>query len=63
MCWMMSGLGGSEVRPPSSSSSLLLEGELLRSRGPSGEGDRDTGVIGERGAGRVSMLMKNGLVE
>lgn len=61
---MMSGLGGSEVRPPSSSSSLplLLEGELLRSRGPSGEGDRDTGVIGERGAGRVSALLKNGLV-
>lgn len=63
MCWMISGLGGSEVRPPSSSSSLLLlEGELLRSRGPSGEGERDTGVIGERGAGRVSMLLKNGLV-
>lgn len=61
MCWMISGLGGSEVRPPSSSSSpLLLEGELLRSRGPSGE--EDTGVIGERGAGRVSMLLKKGLV-
>lgn len=59
---MMSGLGGSEVRPPSSSSSpLLLDGELLRSRGPRGEGDGDTGVIGERGAGRVSVLLKNGL--
>lgn len=68
MCWRISGLGGSEVRPPSSSSSLLLllllllDGELLRSRGPSGEGDRDTGVIGERGAGRASVLLKNGLV-
>lgn len=66
---MTSGLGGSEVRPPSSSSSPLLlpllldeEGELLRSRGPSGEGDRDTGVIGDRGAGSVSTLLKNGLV-
>lgn len=58
---MMSGLGGSEVRPPSSSSSpLLLDGELLRSRGPS-EGDGDAGVMGERGAGRVSVLLKNGL--
>jgi len=48
------------VRPPSSSSSpLLLEGELLRSRGPSGERGRDTGVIGESGAGRVSVLVKN----
>lgn len=65
---MTSGLGGSEVRPPSSSSSPLLlllldeEGELLRSRGPSSEGDRDAGVIGDRGAGRVSTLLKNGLV-
>lgn len=61
---MISGLGGSEVRPPSSSSSplLLLDGELLRSRGPNGEGDRDAGVIGERGAGRVSELLENGLV-
>ena len=63
MCWMTSGLGGSEVRPPSSSSSpLLLKGELLRSRGPSGEGGRDMGVIGERGAGRGSVLQKSGLV-
>lgn len=61
---MISGLGGSEERPPSSSSSslLLLDGELLRSRGPSGEGEGDTGVIGERGAGSVSGLVKNGLV-
>lgn len=63
---MTSGLGGSEVRPPSSSSSPLLlldeEGELLRSRGPSSEGDRDARVIGDRGAGRVSTLLKNGLV-
>ena len=66
---MTSGLGGSEVRPPSSSSSPLLllllleeEGELLRSRGSSGEGDRDTGVIGDRGAGRLSALLKNGVV-
>lgn len=62
MCWMISGLGGSELRPLSSSSSpLLLEGELLRSRGPRGEGGRDTGVTGERGAGSVSVLLKNGL--
>ncbi len=60
---MISGLGGSDVRPPSSSSSpLLLEGELLRSRGPSGDGERDAGVTGERGAGRGSVLLKNGLV-
>lgn len=59
---MTSGLGGSEVRPPSSSSSpLLLDEELLRSRGPSSEGGMDTGAIGDSGAGRVSML-KNGLV-
>lgn len=51
------------MRPPSSSSSpLLLDGELLRSRGCSGEGDRDAGVIGERGAARVSGLLKKGLV-
>lgn len=63
MCWMISGLGGSEVRPPSSSSSLLLlDGELLRSRGPNSEGGRVTGVIGERGAGRVSELLEIGLV-
>ena len=62
MCWMTSGLGGSELRPPSSSSSpLLLEGELLRSSGPRGEGGRDTGVTGERGAGRVSMPLNTGL--
>lgn len=60
---MISGLGGSEVRPPSSSSSpLLLEGELVRFRGPSGEGARDTGLIGERGAGRASELVKKGLL-
>lgn len=60
---MISGLGGSEVRPPSSSSSpLLLDGELLRSRGCSGEGDKDPGVTGDRGAGRVSALPKNELV-
>ena len=59
---MISGLGGSDVRPPSSSSSLpLLDGELLRSRGPSGEGGRETGAIGERGAGSASELLKNGL--
>lgn len=60
---MMSGLGGSEERSPSSSSSLLLlllpEGELLRS---SGEGEGDTGLIGERGAGRVSEPVKNWLL-
>lgn len=61
---MISGLGGSDERPPSSSSSsslLLLDGELLRSRGPKGEGEGDTGAIGERGAGSVSGLVKNGL--
>lgn len=58
---MMSGLGGSEDRPPSSSSSLLLllDGELLRS---SGEGEGETGLIGERGAGRGSEAMKNWLL-
>lgn len=61
---MTSGLGGSDVRPPSSSSSpLLLEGELLlRSRGPSGEGGKETGVTGDKGAARVSMLVKHVLV-
>lgn len=64
---MMSGLGGSDVRPPSSSSSSLLllllpEGELLRSRGPSGERVGETGVMGDRGTGRESMLLKKGMV-
>lgn len=58
---MASGLGGSEVRPPSSDSSpLLLEGELLRFRGPNGEGGKETRVSGEKGAGRTSELVKKG---